>query len=315
MMRSANNPPRVSVGLPVRDGEATLPRALDSLLAQTFDAFEIVVVDNGSTDRTREICLDYASIDSRVRYHRNEANIGQIANFNRAFELSRAEYFRWAGCNDWWEPTYLQRCVEALDREPSAVLVTCYQAHYDDAGNRFYQEYTGSRVDSGKAHRRFARLLWFLRHSRYLLDPIYSMMRRSALQETNLLPPMLGTDLVLAAELSLVGPWCHVPECLAYRRITSTVPRPVLARRFDPRVQMGVWSLERICRAMAARVASRPMGAWAKAACYLSLVRHYVAKTLNSAYRRCRSFVGGLTRYQSIKKFLRRRSVGEVRSE
>jgi len=143
MMHSADKPPRVGVGLPVRNGEATLPRTLDSLLSQTFDAFEIVVVDNFSTDRTQEICLAYADKDPRVRYHRNEENIGQIANFNRAYELSRGEYFRWVGCNDWWEPTYFQRCVEALDRQPSAVLVTCYQAHYDDNGNRFYEEYTG----------------------------------------------------------------------------------------------------------------------------------------------------------------------------
>ena len=79
--------PHVSVGLPVRNGERFLARALDSLLAQDHADLEIVVSDNASDDATPDICRQYARQDSRVRYQRNESNIGLVANFNRAFEL------------------------------------------------------------------------------------------------------------------------------------------------------------------------------------------------------------------------------------
>ena len=305
MTNSTGHSPRLSIGMPVRNGEATLSTALDSLLGQTFNDFEIVVVDNASTDRTREICLEYVQRDHRVRYHRNETNIGQIANFNRAFELSRGEYFRWTGCNDWWETSYFERCVETLDQCPPAVLVTCYQAHYDTEGNRYFKEYTGPRVDSTKAFRRFARLLWFLRRSRYLIDPIYSMMRREALTRTHLLPFMLGTDLVLASELSLVGPWCHVPECLAYRRITPKVPKAELARRFDPRQRATRMSQLKICLAIRARIAAQPLSVWTKWACYLILVHHFVCKKARGGWRIMRRLVGKLIRFQAIKAFVR----------
>ena len=96
--------PRVSFAIPVRNGERFLGRALDSLLAQDFDDFEIVVCDNASTDKTPEVMRRYAERDRRVRCTRNEEDIGQIENFNRVYELARGEFFRWMGADDWLEP-------------------------------------------------------------------------------------------------------------------------------------------------------------------------------------------------------------------
>jgi glycosyltransferase involved in cell wall biosynthesis len=63
--------PRVRIGLPAYNGERHLPAALDSLLAQTYGDFELIISDNASTDRTEEICREYAARDSRIRYHRS----------------------------------------------------------------------------------------------------------------------------------------------------------------------------------------------------------------------------------------------------
>src|SRR5439155_18261545 len=90
-----NPTPLVSIGLPVRNGEKYLRQALDSLLAQTFADFEIVVCDNCSTDSTGRICRAYAARDRRVRYVRNGRDIGPADNYTRCFELSRGRYFRW----------------------------------------------------------------------------------------------------------------------------------------------------------------------------------------------------------------------------
>ena len=84
---------RLTIGLPVYNGERYLRQTLSSLVAQTFDDFEIIVCDNASFDRTNEISLDFASRDPRVRYVRNERNLGAIPNFNRAATLGTAPFF------------------------------------------------------------------------------------------------------------------------------------------------------------------------------------------------------------------------------
>jgi glycosyltransferase involved in cell wall biosynthesis len=121
---SAPPQPRVSFGIPVRNGGSFLGRALDSLLAQDFDDFEIVVCDNASTDKTPEVMQRYAERDPRVRCILNEEDIGQIENFNRVYELSRGEFFRWMGADDWLEPAYARKCVAVLDTRPDAVGAT-----------------------------------------------------------------------------------------------------------------------------------------------------------------------------------------------
>ncbi|NQV20616.1 MAG: glycosyltransferase family 2 protein, partial [Rhodospirillales bacterium] len=114
--------PRVSIGLPVYNGETYLGLAIDSILAQTFTDFELVICDNCSTDRTQEICEHYAKQDARVRYYRNPENLGAGPNYDRTFELSSGEYFKWMAHDDLIAPEFLEKCVAALDADPGAVL-------------------------------------------------------------------------------------------------------------------------------------------------------------------------------------------------
>ena len=100
--------PRICLGLPVYNGERYLRQAIDSMLAQTFRDFELIISDNASTDRTREICLEYQKRDPRVRYFRNESNIGPAANFNLVFQRAHAEYFKWVAADDVCEPDFLR---------------------------------------------------------------------------------------------------------------------------------------------------------------------------------------------------------------
>src|SRR4051794_3298661 len=93
-------PPKLSIGLPVYNGENFLAHAVDSILAQDFRDFELIISDNASTDRTAEICRGYAESDPRVRYVRFETNQGGSRNFCYVFELARGEYFKWAAHDD-----------------------------------------------------------------------------------------------------------------------------------------------------------------------------------------------------------------------
>ena len=117
-------PPRVSIGLPVYNGEQYLVQALESLLGQTFENIEVVVCDNASNDATEQICRDMAKSDSRLRYSRNDTNIGGFPNHNRVFQLSQGELFMWAGYDDLRHQDYVARCVEVLDNRPECAI--CY---------------------------------------------------------------------------------------------------------------------------------------------------------------------------------------------
>lgn len=126
--------PRVSIGLPVWNGEQFLPEALDSLLGQSFEDFELIVADNASTDRTEAICRDYAGRDRRIRYYRNGRNIGLQANTQKVLDLATAPYFMWACHDDVWDRSYLAKMVHQLDHEDSTVLAASNAASIDENG-------------------------------------------------------------------------------------------------------------------------------------------------------------------------------------
>ena len=106
--------PLVSIGLPVYNGERDLARALDCLLAQDYDNFEIVISDNASTDNTRKICEEYAARDARVKLNFNPRNIGIIANFERVLDTANGKYFMWAAHDDLWNKSFVRSMVNEL---------------------------------------------------------------------------------------------------------------------------------------------------------------------------------------------------------
>jgi glycosyltransferase involved in cell wall biosynthesis len=212
--------PLVSVGLPVYNGERYLAKALDTTLTQDLEDLEVVVCDNASEDSTREITLDYVAHDQRVRYHRNERNLGLARNFNRVFELSRGKYFKWTAHDDWHPPQTLRTCVELLEREPSAVLCQSAVAIMDDEGVVFDHWRPSVDLCSPQPHIRLHRLIWSLGEPHGL----YGVMRSSALRQTGLMRGFLGTDRVLLAELILQGPIWQLPDLLHYYRAPRLLP-------------------------------------------------------------------------------------------
>src|SRR5688500_5450428 len=95
VLAASSTAPRVSVGVPVYNGERYVARSIEALLAQTFADFELIIADNASTDGTEAICRAYVMRDPRVSYHRSPTNVGIVANFNRCVALARAPYFKW----------------------------------------------------------------------------------------------------------------------------------------------------------------------------------------------------------------------------
>ena len=115
--------PRVTIGVPIYNGENFLRQALDTVAAQTFTDFEVLLCDNASTDGTASICREYVERDSRFRYFPSETNRGASWNYNRALDMCQSPYLIWLAHDDRWRPTLLEKCVEAMESNPEVSLV------------------------------------------------------------------------------------------------------------------------------------------------------------------------------------------------
>lgn len=219
----------VSIGLPVRNGGATLTAVIGSVLAQAHSRLELVISDNASTDDTEEVCRAAARTDPRIKYHRQPENVGLLNNFLATMNLAAGEYFRWIGDSDWIAPEYLTRCLSVYAADERLILVTSRLEYELDGGEQATAEYHGTGLGSDDPSERFVEMLRLLNDSYLTMDPMYGLFRRSAL----LAVPrrnMMREDQIFAARYALAGPWAHVNELLAGRGWTDD-RRPQLARR------------------------------------------------------------------------------------
>jgi glycosyltransferase involved in cell wall biosynthesis len=225
------NTPLATIAVPVYNGENYLTQALDSILNQTFTDFEIIISDNCSTDSTPEIARAYAERDPRVRYHRNEHNVGANPNFNQTVSMARGRYFKWAAHDDVLAPTYLERCVAELEADPSVVLAHSYTRMINsdgsdvplgqhtlitDNGGVIYMglDAQDRQLDSPRASVRFREII--LRTD--WCCEIFGVMRLDVLRQTPLLINYYGADKSLLAEMATRGRYAIVPEPLFSNR-------------------------------------------------------------------------------------------------
>ena len=129
--------PIVSIGLPVYNGEDFLKYALDSLLSQTFRDFEIIISDNASTDNTPKICQEYVLRDKRIRYIRQNNNMGALWNFNFVLKQSNKEYFIWVSSDDKLHPEFLEKNIDILEKNKNVVCSIGDVIYSDDVNYEF----------------------------------------------------------------------------------------------------------------------------------------------------------------------------------
>lgn len=206
--------PRLSIGLPVYNGERFLRFALDSILNQTYRDFELIISDNASTDETMRICQEYAARDPRIHYIRNVENIGATANFNRLFEMARGELFKWAAADDVISPTFLEKCIQVLDSDPSIILCYSRVDRIDSSGEIEGTYDYPMRVSDPSPSIRFSDLILV----NHFCVAIFGVIRREVLAKTPLIVSYVGSDRVLLAELGLRGRLYEIPEYLFHRR-------------------------------------------------------------------------------------------------
>lgn len=243
-----NQTPRLSIGLPVYNGKKYLAEAIDALLGQSYEDFELILSDNASTDDTEAICRRYEKQDSRVRYFRQSRNIGISANHDFVFQQSRGELFKWAAADDLYGRDLLKSCVDALDKHPEVVLAHSWVAAIDEAGHVTQALEYPLVTDSPSAPERFGTTLFgssglYQRRVLYAggglpggndadirglirvdnrgvirSDDQYGVIRSEVLRRV----PPVGSyhhgDLVMTSEIALHGPFHMTPDWLYFRR-------------------------------------------------------------------------------------------------
>lgn len=210
---TGTSPVSLTVGLPVRNGEAYVDGALRSLLSHPRDDLRLIISDNASTDGTEEICRHHATVDSRVHYHRQPFDIGANRNFNWLAEQNRSPYFRWAAADDVVTPSLMTDCLDALDDDPHASLAFTRTVLIDDVGREMAEQVDDAdRAGAPDPVDRFGDIV----ENETWCMPVFGVIRSKALARTRLLLPFYGADRVLLAELALAGHFRRVdgPEFL-----------------------------------------------------------------------------------------------------
>ena len=226
--------PRLSIGMAVFNGADLIAQALDSLLAQTFTDFELIVSDNGSTDATEAICRAYAARDERIRYVRHTVNQGPAFNFAYVLDEARAEYFMFAAHDDLWDPEFAARLTDALERDPGAVLAFSRWDAINQRGEHISDFDTNWPDILGKSL--FARFWSFitLDEARTLKALFYyGVMRRDIWRDAfhwgNRYHAYAGSDVLMILRMLNRGSFAFIDRVLFHNRI-----RPLQKRDAEP---------------------------------------------------------------------------------
>ena len=232
MLEINDNLPKISIGIPVYNGEKYLELALNSLFEQSFADFEIVISDNASTDRTEEICRSFQSRDKRVVYHRNSVNIGAAGNYKKVFELARGEFFKWMAHDDKCSPNYLEECLKVLEEDPDIVMSFPKFVLIDEkdnvlpiVGKNTYLTPKGETI-STNLQRNFMSIHPSDRYSAVLYDikecyEFFGLSRRDIIEQTSKHDYFYGSDKVLLSELAMMGKIKEVLSATGFFRIHS----------------------------------------------------------------------------------------------
>lgn len=199
--------PTVSIGMPVYNGDKVIREAIESLLAQTFKDFELIISDNASTDSTEAICREYEKKDFRVRYIRQAVNQGAIANFKYVLNEALGEYFMWAACDDLRSVDFLHANLNFLKSNPDYISST---SPVKFCGGNFNEIKMGdSSLDSENRHDRIVAVFkkW------HANGRFYSLFRRKPLLGwKHIDSSFLGSDWSLITHLANQGKLKRVAE-------------------------------------------------------------------------------------------------------
>ena len=193
--------PAVSIGMPVYNAEEYLPATIGAILAQDFTDFELIISDNASTDRSAEICEEFARRDSRIRFIRQPVNRGATVNFRFVLDAARAPLFMWAAADDVRSRDFLTHTVALLRSRPDVIAANC-RTRFDNGDFERKRMGDGPIEHEDPAQRVLAFFGYWHANGRY-----YSLFRREALLRNRALrdEEYLASDWSIVLELLKLG--------------------------------------------------------------------------------------------------------------
>jgi glycosyltransferase involved in cell wall biosynthesis len=215
-----NCTPLVTIGMPAYNAKNFVVRAIDSLLAQTFKEFELIISDNCSIDGTWELLQEYAIRDNRIRLHKQDHNIGIVQNFKYLVSMAKCKYFMWAACDDIWYPDFIGSMIQSLESCPSCCVAMSAIERMDETGKfidtvRFRGKWdpnTASYLSMINGTISFNKYNYF----------IYGLFRRNILNKViHMLYEIPLCDRVFIIQLAMAYKFCYVDQVLHSRTIHS----------------------------------------------------------------------------------------------
>ena len=274
--------PRVSIGLPVYNGGNYLAEALEALLGQSYEDFELIISDNASTDGTPEICRRYEKQDSRIRYVRQPRNIGLAPNHNFVVGQARGDLFRWAAHDDLYGRDLLKRCVDALDEHPQFALAQSWSVTLDASTAPMKLIKYPAATASLRAPERFRSMLFDGKG-----DYTYAVIRTDILRRMPLLNSYHFAERTLITEIALHGPFYQVPDWLYFRRerpgehLTTRDRCAVFdSRRADRRRNPAVRLYSEYIWGYVSAIRRAPLSSTDRRECYLHLERWLASRAV-----------------------------------
>ena len=306
-------PITVSIGLPVFNAERYVWRAIDSILGQTYENWQLIISDNCSTDGTAQICRAYAEKDRRITYVRQSRNLGLYPNFHFVSQLAAGKYFVWRAADDELEPTFLQESVDAFERDPSLSLVAPRAEAIGPSGEHLhgYDWLKTGRHEGGDCVAQFKGLyrefglddVWTETDASGMKQwggsaPLYifAMMRTEMLRRMRPLGSHMRADETFICQLSLWGRVLELPAVLSRIRIHDEAASRLVVewdagswqRVQDPRSASGLrlwvathwWHVEHLLC-----ISSAPIPLRAKARLYWFIATHMASRVMNRLAR------------------------------
>ena len=205
------NGPKISIGIPVYNGEKFIRKCIEPVLQQKNRNFELIISDNASTDSTPEICKEFLNKDDRISFVRQDKNMGQNWNFNFLLEKANGEYFVWVAADTFLLPEFIEKNIAVLESQDKAVGCIS-RIKIDESYNDKYKKEKQILKKIGLVYRPYdtlpitgnymERIRKYLKH--FPWEMFYSVYRTESLRKSFAHGFLLGKDNFIGSDASLV---------------------------------------------------------------------------------------------------------------
>jgi glycosyltransferase involved in cell wall biosynthesis len=228
---------KITIGLPVYNGEKFIHKRINSILEQTFSNFELIISDNASTDSTPQICNEFQKKDKRIRYIQQKTNMGVTWNYNFVCEQANSDYFVWAQVDDIWLPDFLKQNIEMLDTNQDAVGSMCIIDFYekiDDVNqqrklfNKMRKKVQSLRPNIYPISQVYEkRIRQFLKGGH--VEVFYGVYRTKKLQKSLVHAEFLGNDWATVIEVLKYGRICIIQNILMHGATSGVSSKGIIS--------------------------------------------------------------------------------------